>query len=385
MTIARVLATTFLILAGCSLPQPADPSSTSSAITIQPHCAPGHCGGGPPHPGCGTHCGGDPNAISCDSNGDCTSGLTAVVDLISGSTCSSGTVHGETRLINCAPPTVRIHPLQTQPVVPVRTTITVQQTGDCNTEVALTCQGPYFKLMSGLTGESQNELVLHPLAATPLVLRGDGGAELSTVALRDLSPQGMSYDPSCSVRLVFNFSEPDIDTKEQAQAFIAKIQNELTSAHKLTERYRELLLYYEAHDFLTKLAASFHQELTNDLMNDLRSAAYVAAPAFSQLLSSCPDAVSAADQQNLTQLLLSLPALGDPANWKNPDGTTGTLYDFLGPAAQDIEKSIAALEQQSNGGLKDEYTQEYNDAAAAEVALENKLREAQAELAKWLS
>lgn len=366
------------ITAACSQSRGPALSSIDSASTIN-LVAP------PPHPGCGTACGGgNPNAVSCDIAGNCTSGLTAVVDLVSGSACSTVMSHGQTRLGNCALPAMRIRPLQTQPAVPVRTTVSVIQTGDCNTEVALTCQGPYFKLMSGITVANQNEYVLHPLATSTVVFRADAGAELAELDLRDLSPSGMTYDPSCSVRLQLGFAEVDVDTKEQAQAILGKIQHDLDGAHNLTERYRQLLLYYEAHDFLTKLAASFHQELTNDLMSDLRAAAFTAAPAFSQLLSGCPNAVSADDQQNLTQLLLSLPALGDPANWKNPDGTTKTMYDFLGPSAQAIEKSIATIEAQSNGTLKDQYTKEYNDAAAAEVALQNKLAEAQAALAKWL-
>ena len=214
------------------------------------------------------------------------------------------------------------------------------------------------------------------------------GAAAKLIHFKDASPWTpyVAVDPSCRISLDVSFNEPDVDTKVQAQGVIAILDGEAAAARDEAEKDRQLLLLFGGYDFIHKLAESFHQELTNDLMQELRRAAADGNAALTQILSSnaCTSALSPTDQDNLTRLIISLVAVGDPADWTNPDGTTKKLSDFFGPAAAENQKSILEIEKNANFQLEEQYKAAYKAAGEKVVATQARLDEAKLTLQAWL-
>lgn len=313
--------------------------------------------------------------LGCDGSGHCTSGPTSTIDIISPSTCSVSSP----RRTKCKIPELWITPPLTDSAVPLRSVFKVIKTGNCNTNYDLTVSAQpddAEPTRIGIYDDPVTRIRLPQGAAARLIHSKDIGPWTPYIAL----------DPSCRITLDVSFNEPDIDTKVQAQGVIAVLQAAVSETRAEAEKSRQLLLLFGGYDFIHKLSESFHQELTNDLMQELRRAAADGNSALTQILSSnaCTSALSQNDQDNLTRLIISLVAVGDPADWTNPDGTTKKLSDFFGPAAAEIEKSILEIEKNANFQLEEQYKAAYKAAGERVVTAEARLAEANVTLQGWL-
>jgi hypothetical protein len=297
----------------------------------------------------------------------------AVVDLLSPSTCVLS--NGKLRQCAIAPRTVPLPVIDT--AVPLRTVVRRVVSGTCST--------PY-PLAVSLRVDSEPEATLRFLSEPQLILRRADGDRATSLSLRD----GTTWtaftivDGSCRVSLEVDANEVDIDTRQQAEAALARIDLDLVDARERQRTYDALLALQAAYTFTRAVAASFHAELTNDTMQALRQAAIDAAPALEVAALGCGGEADGEPSAALIDLYVSMVALGDPASWRNPNGTTRTLADFYGAGAAAVLARIEELAAQANPDLETEYRNELTQAAADVARLEQQRSLAQTQLAPWL-
>jgi hypothetical protein len=297
----------------------------------------------------------------------------AAIDLISPTTCQlkSG------KLRQCAiAPVVHTSPA-IDSAVPLRTVIKRVQQGTCSTQ---------YPLRVAIALDGGAESMFNYLADPPLTLRKQQGAAVTDVAIRDASSWTpyVILDQSCRLSLEVSSNELDVDTVQQAEAILAAIDQELAAARTDQRNYEALLALQAAYTFTQSVAASFHAELTSDTMQELRQAALDAAPALEIATLGCGDALSEEQTSTLFQLYVSMVALGDPASWQNPDGSTKTLAQFYGPGATEVLAQLEALAENASPDLETEYREGLEAAAAEVVRLEQKRALAAEQLAPWL-
>ena len=90
------------------------------------------------------------------------------------------------------------------------------------------------------------------------------------------------------------------------------------------------------------------------------------------------------ERLNLLRLHLALGALGRPEEWRNADGTTKSLADFLGPRSAAILTTIDKLAGRADGTLATQYDAEFQKASDEAARADAKLQLAKAQLAALL-
>ena len=181
-------------------------------------------------------------------------------------------------------------------------------------------------------------------------------------------------------------NEPDVDTPEQAQAIVDSIELARQTAVRERDSYQQLVLFHASYVFLHAVAANLHQEITNDMMQQLRTAHLAALDAYDDLAASptCASALGTGVDKIL-DVADAMFILGDPSDWQNADGTTKTLADLYSElTGGGVVAQIEALAAQANPALKDQYETAYEDAALRVAELEAKAALAAEELAPWL-
>jgi hypothetical protein len=157
------------------------------------------------------------------------------------------------------------------------------------------------------------------------------------------------------------------------------------------DRALQLVLFARAYGFLRVLVNTFYQDLTNDLMQQLRTLALANADHLLRLIIECqldngdgsffPDETQ---RQGLADLWFAMGTLGDPAAWTNPDGSRKSIADFIGPESAAVLATLDEILDATNGTSPAVYEQEAQAASAAVVAAVNKLAQARVQLAGWL-
>jgi hypothetical protein len=299
-------------------------------------------------------------------------GFTAV-DLISPATCQLQL--GKLRQCAIAPVLHDAPPMDT--AVPLRTVARRQISGNCSTQ---------FPLAVAIALDDAPGTNLAFLSQSQLTLRQPGGGVASRVSVSDASPwTGTAvFADSCRVSLTITANEIDVDTVQQAEAILASIEQELAAAALDVRNYETLLALQAAYSFTRAVAESFHQELTNATMQVLRQEALDAAPALQIAALACSESLSQEQRDTLFELLVSMVALGDPAAWQNPDGSTRTLEQFYGPGAAEVLAQLEELASQANPDLETEFRLGLEAAAAEHVRLQQKRALAIQQLAPWL-
>jgi hypothetical protein len=315
------------------------------------------------------------SAASCGSAG-CTRSeqtVAAIVDLISPSTCTLQS----SRLVNCAIKRQTLTETPFETAVPLRTTVASRIGGTCPTR---------WPLQVALSGDGQTPVTLAYYLGGQAVLRRSDGGVISSIAVSDDSTwTGHAvFDASCRISLEVSPNEVDVAGKADAQAIIDRLTKDVAAKQATRDNYRALDLYHQAYVFLRNVADNFLGQLTNDQMQELRSAAVDAQPSLEALITSC-DNLTQDQRMALLRLELGLAALGHPEDWVNADGSKKTLKDFLGGADQQVLSAIDQLDGNGDGGTPPNYDGLYKQAEADYQAALNKLRLAQQQLAPYLS
>lgn len=298
---------------------------------------------------------------------------TAKVDLISPTTCTK--LNG--RLHDCAIPTTDLSGSVTETAVPVRTTLKVLKSGDCTT---------HYPLPVSITVTGETVVKFAYLRENGVTFRRHDGSNVSAINVADASvwTQHLNVVDTCRISLSVNSNEVDVDTEAQARATIARIQTEIDGKKAQAQQLRDLIEMRSAFLFLQSVAENYHGELTNDLIQELRDGAANSVPALAALANNCAANLTETDNQNLIILMMDLPQLGSSSDWKNPDGTTKSLADVMGPDAGAIYQTVVDLAKGTSTASGSTYEQQYKAAVAEQVNLESKLVLAQAQLAAWL-
>jgi hypothetical protein len=119
-------------------------------------------------------------------------------------------------------------------------------------------------------------------------------------------------------------------------------------------------------------------------MQSLRTTAIAARHGLALAADSCSQ-IPAGDADQLFELYDALIVLGDPTTWRNADGSTKSLADFLGPDQASIFNMISSLESTSSPDLQDQYESAFHQAVAELEALQLKAALARSQLAPWLT
>jgi hypothetical protein len=297
----------------------------------------------------------------------------AALDLVSPATCQPRL--GKLRQCVIAPLVYDAPPIDT--AVPLRTAVRRQISGNCSS--------PYALAVS-VAVDSVPPTNLPFLSQSELVLRLPDGAAVDTVRVSDASPwtNVAVFADTCRASLTISANEIDVDTKQQAEAILAAIEVDLADAEREVRNYEALLALQAAYEFTRTVAASFHQELTNETMQELRAAALAAGPAMEIAALGCGDALDQPQRDTLFRLYLSLVALGDPVTWQNPDGTTKTLAQFYGADAASVLAKLQSLANLANPSLEAEFRAGLQMATTQRIHLQQKRSLALVQLAPWL-
>lgn len=295
------------------------------------------------------------------------------IDLISPTTCQL--INSRLRQCVIAPSTNDALPMDT--AVPLRTVVQRQMSGNCSTQ---------FPLAVAIRLDNADAVNLPFLSQSQLTLRRQDGGVVQQVSVNDASPwtATATFDSSCRSSITITPNAVDVDTQQQAQAILAAIDQDLARANTDVRNYQALLALQAAYAFTQAVAASFHEELTNDTMQALRQAAIDAAPAMQIAALGCGDALTDEQRETLFNLYVSMVVLGDPGVWQNPDGSTKTLEQFYGPGATEVLQQLQDLASHANPDLETEFRQGLEGATQEQVRLQQKRELALQQLAPWL-
>jgi hypothetical protein len=298
---------------------------------------------------------------------------TSTLDVISSANCKLQ--NGKLR--QCVVPVTTLSPVTFDTAVPLRTVLTVNKSGNCTTVYDL-------KIAAALDGASPASL--RYFNQNRLELTRPDGAAAASVVIRDDSPftGAAIVDQSCLVTLTVSTNEPDVDSAAEATAILAALEAQLDAKRHERDDFEALVALSNGFAFLQSVTGAFYTELTNETMQELRESARTAGPAFETLLLGCSDGISEEDQMQLFRLYVALAGVGDAADWRNPDGTTKTLADFLGPNATAVFASIEHLRDRLGGDPGTVYQAKYEAAALEVTALEGKVALAKVQLEPWL-
>jgi hypothetical protein len=312
-------------------------------------------------------------AITCFSAVPPVRAWDAQVELLSTTTCKLE----NRRLVECKIPKQTVSGSVTETAVPVRTRVRVTKKGDCTTQFPL-------EVTLAVSGEPATTLLY--LKNAEATLRKRNGLPIPKVKITDSSPwtSQLNVPGSSRVNIQVIANEADVYSKKEAQALLSKLKQDLTKKQTEVEWYKHLAQYHRAFLFLESVTENFHDELTSDMVQDLREGAQGAISSLSMLSSECDDHMEDTDRQNIMLLLMSLPQLGSPKDWKNPDGSSKTLSEFMGSDAAKIYDTAIRLAQENDAATGSNYDAELKRVSTEAAALEYKLALAKSQLAAWL-
>jgi hypothetical protein len=299
--------------------------------------------------------------------------LVSSLDLLSAATCPPR----NGRLVSCQIPTRELDFPGFDTAVPLRTTFTAEVTGNCTTQ---------FPLEIDLATAGEPSVRLRYLRDSTAVLRHGDGQAISRVTLSDPSPwtKVAALDASCAVTLSMAPNELDVDTREAAQALIAGLEADLAEKTRQRERLRQLTLFSEAYGFMKVVAESFHTQLTNDQMQELRSSALASNATLEKLILECSGDVTVDQRLDLLRLHSALGVLGTPEAWNKPDGNRKSISDFLGPESAKILGTVDNLAGRVDGRLAAEIKADFEAASERAARAEAQLALARVQLAALL-
>ena len=304
--------------------------------------------------------------------------LTSQIDLISPAICKTL----GTRLVRCAIPEQALVGTSIDTAVPLRTVFQINKTGNCST------QYPLEVTVTPSSASGGAPLKIPFLQGGSFALRAVDGGPIPTATLKDSSPwtANAALDKSCSVSASVNWNQVDVDTADQANAIIDKLERIATEKKTIRDQYDALVKQQKAYVFLKSVASNFHSELTNEEMQALRAAGADANVALVNAIVSCaPTDLSEADRMQLQVLHSKLYVLGDPSQWQLDDGGTRTLADFFGPEAQDILRTLDAIAARQQYGELAAYEQLFHAAALEAALAESRIVLARQQLAPFLT
>ena len=212
------------------------------------------------------------------------------------------------------------------------------------------------------------------------ILRSSDKGVIKSVTVRDYFEAltiRATFIGTCTIILAFN--EPDVDNKAQAQQLIDDIQHDVTTAMELRDAYQQLIIFSRAYYFLASVVDNFFSQLSNDTIQDLRILFSNTKDTLKALIMDSSGMFPQEQRIQLFNLYLSMFSLGNAADWQNPDGTTMTIEQYLGPDAISVFNAVKTIEDKVKT-----YDDAYKKAAIELATYSSKLALAKVQLVNWL-
>jgi hypothetical protein len=307
---------------------------------------------------------------------------TTTLDLVSHSACT--VLRGS--LVACAidgKGSVTVTAPKLKSPLSMYTTLRVERTGNCATAFPR-------QLRILVDGDAQNAQTFPYLQQSSFTVRRRTGGPIQSLTLIDpyqMSPavnKIASFDPGCRITLGVDFNVPDVRSRLEAQGIVASMELAIIKKRQEAEAYRQMTLFGATYGLLQQVVQEFYSQLTSSSMQALRQAATGSAGALGAVIVGCGDVLSDKERLQLMDLFLALSALESPEKWKNPDGTTKSLGDYLGPAAQKTLSAVQKVLADAAPGSTAGYDKLYKQTSQEAVQLEQDLALAKTQLAAWL-
>jgi hypothetical protein len=299
--------------------------------------------------------------------------LASRLDLLSAVTCPPR----NGRLVGCQIPPLDLDFPVFDTGVPLRTRFSVETIGNCASQ---------FPLEIDLAAAGASSLRLRYLRDPVAVLRRSDGLAIPRVALTDPSPwtKVANLDASCAITLIVSPNEIDVDTREAAQAVMARLEGEVREKLRQRDRLGQLILFSEAYGFMKTVADSFHKQLSSDQMQELRSSALASNQSLERLILDCTVDLTVDQRVDLLRLHSALGVLGTPEAWNKPDGSRKSVADFLGPDSAKVLATVDELAARSGGRLASDIKTDFDKASDVAARAEAQLALAKIQLAALL-
>lgn len=301
----------------------------------------------------------------------------AAVDARMGLISSTNCVVRFGSLVSCRIPDAQFAPAPVSGPIPVRTTITRNITGPCQAAF------PYEVVLE-VPGDAPQ--VYRWAQDASFILRLPNGAVVPKLVIRDGSPWTVrgQFKLGCFVELQITFNEPDVSSRAEAAALIAKIEADIAKKRQEAARYYELLLFNDAYSLMRGVANKFYSQLSNEGMLELYAAAEDAKPALESMIVGCNGGLSEPERQQLLRLYVALSVLDSPEKFARADGKTMTLAEYLGDKASGVLRVVDSLSSLADQNLEDQRRRAYESATQEVEALELRAAQARTQLAGWL-
>ncbi len=297
--------------------------------------------------------------------------LGSTVDVVSPATCTLR----HNKLSRCAIPAQILALTSASTPVPQRVRVIRTTSGNCSTQ---------FALAINVTATGEASVAFPFLGQIEVVVRRRDGAPIAQIELSDGSPWTAQavFDGTCRVSIMVGGDEPDVDSKADAEGIVTRLIARVAELRDHRDRMEELLLFARGYGFMKEIAENFRVALTSPALADLRASKATLRPALEAMIIDCAT-LTEAQRIELIHLHSALGALDNPEVWKNPDGSSKTLADLVGPAANDVLALIETLA--AKAGDLPGYETQYRNADIALVRGEADLAQARAELSTWLT
>lgn len=310
---------------------------------------------------------------------------TVFVDLISPATCTQGSG----RLTRCAIQPQQLEGNPFKSVVPMRTVIQRNMSGNCSTQ---------FPLEVSLTpvGEPTTRYVY--ISNPEVVIRGLDRKLLTLIDLKDSSPwtSTAAFADTCRISLNILWNQVDVDSTAQASAILQGLQDVLDAKVAHRDALAHLVEYSSAFNFMRALSLNLLTELNNDMMLFLREQAKATGDIIfkatlpcecNPATQDCSGALTDSEKIALANLYFSLGVLGDNSNYLRPDGTRMTLEEYLGsqPGGSAIRGLIEKLALRTTSEVLEQYKAQLAAASEAVKVAQDDLNLGKQQLAPWLT
>jgi hypothetical protein len=282
------------------------------------------------------------------------------------------------QLIECQIPTTSWKRPKMVTAIPLRTVLKVNREGDCSKPFPFS-----LEISTEVPGEMPYQLRF--IENDKVIIRRRGGAPVEELKLFDSASFWTSkaafYD-SCNYSLNITFNEPDVDSKEQAQAIILNISDRLKKKAQEEQLYADLLLYSKAYLFLNDIVEIYWNQLTQERMQELRERSQTAIPLLQKMILELSVKLTDGELKLMNELYQSLRTMDDSTQWKKEDGSYMSLQEYLGNRAETILQTVNKIS--ANQKSLEEYQRIYQQASMEKKAIEADLQLAMQQLSDKL-
>ena len=289
------------------------------------------------------------------------------------------------RLAQCAlPPIVGLSGPTPETAVPLRTIIeTVSPFGldkaNCSTGVPMELT---------LAADNMDNALFRFIRDEAVILRRRDRGIIQRLDIRDSAPQltdRANFQQGCGITLRFRWNEPDVNSREEAQEILDRLQADVDDKRRAYENAEDVTAYESLFSAYEGVLQSFYTDLTAGGLQEMRANADAIVNTAFRVEELCGSDISAEDRSNLMTLVFALGNIQGSTQFTLPDGGTKSLADVLAERAPTVRATVERLraKMRSSAGDGGANADTLRRAAEALTAAESRLSRARAQLASF--